>query len=913
MLKAMALIRAAYFISSSLLVTGCLVPSINITPTNNNLTGNGGGGNGRGGENQILSSLAWSVPTPTLIIGNCQSVTINSENSGGTITPLSGTTTINLSSGGSGLFYSGSDCTGTAITSTSITSGSSSVTLSFRDNYAETPTLSATASGLTTGTDFVIVLPTSYAYVVSSSSVYLCAADASGNLSNCADAVNDGSDSSWGSPSAITFLTIGANTYAYVTDDSYGDGHVWICSVVGDRSLSACVSNNANVSSSAWAPTGITLGSFTVGGASTTYAYVSDDANYDGNIWKCSIDTLNGTFTSCAVSNGNNTSSSWTALSVSLKTLNGATYAYVGDQNGELWLCTMNSSGDLNTCANALNDSSISGIWDPQNLFFTTIGGAQYVYVADSSDSQSIYLCSVDTANGTVGSCNADNGGAYWLPYGVALATFNGGMFAYVAGSYDDLKQCSVDNSGVLSSCSSAPSSNAPYWTPTKIIFAPPIYNGVATKLAWSEATAIQGVSTCETYTVDVEANNGGSTIVSSSTNVTLSGGGSGSFYSGDSCTGSPTTSVTIAANTSGVTFSYEAGSTAGTLTLSAAAASGLSSATESVTVSTTSNSFVIDTNEVYLCKVLDANGEISTCSDAYTGGSEPEWSPYGTALKSFSGSTYLYVADNGDNDYSGGYAAILWQCTVDPTSGALTSCSNAVTDTSDVSGWDLAGVTFATFGSPTATTYAYLSDYNGNVWQCTAASNGTLSSCSTIVTSSDLSPAISWEPNSITFQVASNGNTYAYVGDFYLNNVWQCQVNTTSGLMPGGCTATGGTEAGDWAPQAMAFESFNSTLYAYVADQNGSLWQCAVETTGVIDSCSSAIMSGQTDPNWRPTGITFETLNGTVFAYISDGHYGTGNIWQCSVDSSNTGKLSDCVTTNGGQTWAPQASMIFP
>jgi hypothetical protein len=171
MLKAMALIRAAYFISSSLLVTGCLVPSINITPTNNNLTGNGGGGNGRGGENQILSSLAWSVPTPTLIIGNCQSVTINSENSGGTITPLSGTTTINLSSGGSGLFYSGSDCTGTAITSTSITSGSSSVTLSFRDNYAETPTLSATASGLTTGTDFVIVLPTSYAYVVSSSSV----------------------------------------------------------------------------------------------------------------------------------------------------------------------------------------------------------------------------------------------------------------------------------------------------------------------------------------------------------------------------------------------------------------------------------------------------------------------------------------------------------------------------------------------------------------------------------------------------------------------------------------------------------------------------------------------------------------------------------------------------------------------
>ena len=85
--------------------------------------------------------------TPTA--GTCTAYTVTAEDSFGNSTNVGLSTVVALSANGSGAFYSDSGCS-TSVTSVAITV--SSQTFYFKDTLAETVTLSASYTGLTTGT-----------------------------------------------------------------------------------------------------------------------------------------------------------------------------------------------------------------------------------------------------------------------------------------------------------------------------------------------------------------------------------------------------------------------------------------------------------------------------------------------------------------------------------------------------------------------------------------------------------------------------------------------------------------------------------------------------------------------------------------------------------------------------------------
>lgn len=97
--------------------------------------------------NLIPSQLAMSAPN-TLVAGGCLVVDLSLKNSLGGVSSLNGSAlTVNLAKGASsGAFYSGNACAGGPITSAEIPDGSSSLQVSFKNNVAESVTLTASSS-----------------------------------------------------------------------------------------------------------------------------------------------------------------------------------------------------------------------------------------------------------------------------------------------------------------------------------------------------------------------------------------------------------------------------------------------------------------------------------------------------------------------------------------------------------------------------------------------------------------------------------------------------------------------------------------------------------------------------------------------------------------------------------------------
>jgi len=122
-----------------------------------------------------MASSSFTINGPTKLVfttepaagaltaGACNTLTITSENSGGTATdPVGSAITVNLATGhSSGTFYSGSGCTG-SITSTSISTSTSAVTVYYEDTTATGTGYTLTASTTTTG----VTSATSNSYTV---------------------------------------------------------------------------------------------------------------------------------------------------------------------------------------------------------------------------------------------------------------------------------------------------------------------------------------------------------------------------------------------------------------------------------------------------------------------------------------------------------------------------------------------------------------------------------------------------------------------------------------------------------------------------------------------------------------------------------------------------------------------------
>lgn len=205
------------------------------------------------------------------------------------------------------------------------------------------------------------------------------------------------------------------------------------------------------------------------------------------------------------------------------------------------------------------------------------------------------------------------------------------------------------------------------------------------------------------------------------------------------------------------------------------------------------------------------------------------------------------------------------------------------------------------TFATTSGVQYAYPVDQSGFVYQCTIADDGTFSSC-------DATPASppSWAPYAIDF-ATSSGVQYGYVTDVGNGNVFQCSLNS-DGSFNACPTATGLTFP---APYGITFATVGGVQYAYIADAGtgvgfGNAYQCTLNSDGSINSCSITPASGA--PGWIPYQITFETVNGTQYAYVADnGTTPTGNVYQCTLN--NDGSFNICTTTPSSppsSNWVP-------
>lgn len=102
------------------------------------------------------AQLTISGPT-NINLGDCRAYVVNSKDSGGFLSSVSSVTPVDLTSSGSGIFYSDSACT-TSTTSVSIPSGQSSAVVYFRSMTASTVNLSAADLGvLTSGNQSITI------------------------------------------------------------------------------------------------------------------------------------------------------------------------------------------------------------------------------------------------------------------------------------------------------------------------------------------------------------------------------------------------------------------------------------------------------------------------------------------------------------------------------------------------------------------------------------------------------------------------------------------------------------------------------------------------------------------------------------------------------------------------------------
>ena len=97
----------------------------------------------------VATVLAFSSGSPTTTVGTCGSYTIQTRNSGGTATNVAADTAVTLSGAGTGGgFFLDSGCT-LSISSTTVTSGSSAITIYYSRDQTGAATFGAAATGFT--------------------------------------------------------------------------------------------------------------------------------------------------------------------------------------------------------------------------------------------------------------------------------------------------------------------------------------------------------------------------------------------------------------------------------------------------------------------------------------------------------------------------------------------------------------------------------------------------------------------------------------------------------------------------------------------------------------------------------------------------------------------------------------------
>ncbi|VEB38949.1 secreted protein [Legionella sainthelensi] len=313
--------------------------------------------------------------------------------------------------------------------------------------------LSGVGKGSSCELQTITVTKQKYAYVASGFNqiVYKCQVNSDGTLSRCEPAHSPGVPS-W-IPESIAFATVNGIQYAYVA--SWPNGVVYQCTLNSEGSFDTC---------NALTPTG-TFYSYAAGITFATingiqYAYVSDDV---ANVYQCTLNN-DGTFNTC-IPTPTASTLGWIPVSTTFATIGGAQYAYVASDNGNLYQCSLNfgglTNGTFNSCT-IITPASGSPNWLPKSVTFATFGANAYAYVSD--DNGDVFRCSLNS-DGTFNQCSETPGAGIldWSPRTVAFETFGGTQYAYVAdygtatSLFGDIYQCTLSAEGKFTSCVPTP------------------------------------------------------------------------------------------------------------------------------------------------------------------------------------------------------------------------------------------------------------------------------------------------------------------------------------------------------------------------------------------------------------------------------------------------------------------------
>jgi alpha-tubulin suppressor-like RCC1 family protein len=133
--------------------------------------------------NPITNTVSSTTPSATqlkisaisaLTAGACNSLTVQAQDSSGNAAAVASDTAVTLGGASNGAFYSDSACQ-SAATTTTIAAGSSSSNVYYFNLTTESPTLTATATGLTSASNTIAAPTTSKAQLMVGGSNHVCA------------------------------------------------------------------------------------------------------------------------------------------------------------------------------------------------------------------------------------------------------------------------------------------------------------------------------------------------------------------------------------------------------------------------------------------------------------------------------------------------------------------------------------------------------------------------------------------------------------------------------------------------------------------------------------------------------------------------------------------------------------------
>jgi hypothetical protein len=277
--------------------------------------------------------------------------------------------------------------------------------------------------------------------------------------------------------------------------------------------------------------------------------------------------------------------------------------------------------------------------------------------------------------------------------------------------------------------------------------------------------------------------------------------------------------------------------------------------------------------NNILQC-VPNSDGSFSNCFSIAS-----IISPYATAFTSVNGIQYAYVTAGDGNVY---------QCTLS-SDGANTFTCNALQH-GGVTPSSPQAIAFLTINH---NQYVYLGNSNGSVYMCPVSNDGSFGVCS--------STTMTNGSNAIAFQ-ARNKKQYIY-GVNSNGSIEKCTVSFTDGTLSS-CGIQSGPAG---TPTSLVFESLKGTPLVYVTSNNSGrnfVYYSRLDVNGNFSSWTSTNNPTGTS---TLTGISFSTVNNTLYANVSTQD---GTVYQCTINSTS-GNLDSC--SHSSKTSATLTSSVTP